>query len=83
MQPIGQCTGLGPNIYLETNTNATFPYHNESSGGTTSGIDVDGDGNIVVAGSPSAASTGFVATIPVLSSLAFGAIAIAALSIML
>jgi hypothetical protein len=69
LKPIGQCTGLAPdNIYLETNTNTSFPFHNRTSGGAQAGIDVDGNGNIVNSGS-GATSAGFIITIPVLSSL--------------
>lgn len=75
MQPIGQCTGLAPdNIYLETNKNTSFPYHNQtsSSGGSAQagGIDVNGDGGVVASsGGGGSASAGFINTIPVWSSL--------------
>jgi hypothetical protein len=73
LKPIGECTGIGPeNIYLETNTNTSFPYHKKSSeSGGPSGIDVDGNGNVVGSGSGnSTSSAGFITTtIPMLSSL--------------
>ena len=72
LQPIGQCTGLAPdNIYLETNKNTSFPYHNQSSSsGGPAGIDVNGDGGVVGSGSSgSAANAGFTITIPILSSI--------------
>ena len=67
MEPIGQCNKLAPNIYLETNTNSSFPIHNKSSSGG-SGIDVNGDGSEIGSGGANS-SAGFTLTIPILSSL--------------
>ena len=82
MQAIGQCTGLAPdNIYLETNTNTSFPIHNDTPG-APAGIDVGGDGNVIGSGGGGeSTSAGFNIAIPILSSLTFGAFA--ALSIIL
>ena len=82
MKPIGQCTGLAPdNIYLETNKNTSFPYHNHtSSSGGPAGIDVNGDGGS--GESTTANGAGFI-TIPVWSSLLTLGGVIGALSIML
>ena len=68
MKPIGQCTGLAPdNIYLETNKNTSFPYHNQTS--SSAGIDVDGNGTVVGnggGGSVATTGSGFVNRIPIL-----------------
>ena len=70
MLPIGQCNGLAPNnIYLETNTNTSFPYRNESkSSGGPGGIDVDGNSDTVSSGG-NATGAGFIVTIPISSLL--------------
>jgi hypothetical protein len=76
LEPIGKCTGLSNNIYRETNTNTSFPYHNQTTG-SNDGTEIDGDsnGNSVASGVGHASGAGFVMTIPVWSSLTLAAIA--------
>lgn len=45
LKSIGKCQNFpAGNLYLETNTNATFPFHNSTAG--SSGVDVSGDGTV-------------------------------------
>jgi len=87
LQPIGQCSGLAPNnIYLETNKNTSFPYHNQTGGasGGGGGIDVNGDGSVIGSGGGGRSASGdFRNCIPMLSSLTIGGAVIAFLSIVL
>lgn len=79
MKSIGECQGFpAGNLYLETNTNKTFPYTNSSGGG----VDVSGDGTIdtksgdggstasnATTSTNSTKSAAFVNEIPLLSSV--------------
>lgn len=77
LMSIGECQHFPPgNLYLETNTNTTFPYRNTSS----AGVDVNGDGTPDTqsgdggSSNADAAKTGaaFANVVPLLSSLAAG-----------
>lgn len=74
MKAIGECTDLKNNIYRETNTNTSFPYQNQTTGGVAD-IDGDGDGkSVAAAGGVGHTGAGFIMTIPVWSSFALATI---------
>jgi hypothetical protein len=75
LKSIGKCQNFPQgNLYLETNTNATFPFHNSTAG--SGGLDVSGDGTIdttngnATGTNPATGSSGATAlsTVPLVSS---------------
>src|SRR5688572_6493375 len=74
LKPIGECSNIPTgNLYLESNRNESFPYRNESKGG----VDIDGDGNVdTKSGSATPVdtpNTGFIATVPLFTSITLAA----------
>ncbi|KJA28095.1 carbohydrate esterase family 4 protein [Hypholoma sublateritium FD-334 SS-4] len=80
LKSIGSCSGIPEgNMYLETNTNTTFPYSNSTS------VDVSGDGTVDTQSGTSNTTSGttsgaFTNAIPFISSMGVG---LAALSVLL
>lgn len=80
LEAIGECQKFpAGNLYLETNKNETFPFRNSSSGG----VDVSGDGTVDTKSGDggSTTSSGFINSIPFLTSVI--AIALAAMGTLL